>query len=87
MRHNPDFVLSKVAGSHVLMPSGKEAEMYGMVTLNDVGAVIWNALEEDVTFEQVLKTVMDRYEIGRETAEEDLVRFLEKLRSFNGLLE
>lgn len=87
MRHNPDFVLSSVAGSHVLMPSGKEAEMNGMVTLNDVGAVIWNALEEDVTFEQVLEKVMDRYEIGRETAEEDLVRFLGKLRSFNGLLE
>jgi hypothetical protein len=87
MRHNPDFVLSDVAGSHVLMPAGKAAEMYGMVTLNDVGAAIWNALEEDVTFEQVLEAVMDRYEIDRETAEPDLVRFLEKLRSFNGLLE
>lgn len=87
MRHNPDFVLCDVAGSHVLMPAGQAARINGMLTLNKTGVVIWNSMQEEVTFEQLLEAVMDHYEIGREIAEPDLKRFLEKLRSLGALLE
>lgn len=87
MKHNPDFVLCDVAGSHILMPAGKASRFNGMITLNRTGAVIWEAMQEEVTFEEILEKIMERYEIDREKAESDLTRFLEKLRDIGALLE
>ena len=69
------------------MPAGKASRFNGMITLNGTGAVIWEAMQEEVTFEEILEKIMERYEIDREKAESDLTRFLEKLRDIGALLE
>ena len=88
MKHNPEFVLYTVAGKQVLSPTGRlAADLNGMITLNDMGVFVWKALDEETTFEQILSKIMSKYEVDRETAEKDLNKFLDTLRSFRAILE
>ena len=88
MKHNPEFVLYTVAGKQVLAPTGRlAADLNGMITLNDMGVFVWKALDEETTFEQILSKIMSKYEGDRETAEKDLNKFLDTLRSFQAILE
>ena len=88
MRRNPEFVLSDVAGNHILMPVGSAAiNLNGMITINDTGVMIWKELEKDLSFEQLLSAITDRYEVSGETARADLLRFMDVMRSVNGIIE
>ena len=88
MKHNPKFVLYSVAGKQILAPTGRlAADLNGMVALNDIGVFIWKALDEETTFEELLSKIMSKYEVDRETAEKDLNKFLDTLRSFQAILE
>lgn len=88
MRQNPEFLLCDVAGNHVLMPAGRAAvSLNGMVTLNDTGICIWKKLERDMTFEELLAAILDEYEVSKETARGDLIRYLQILREVNAIIE
>ena len=50
MKLKEGFLLREVAGSNIVVPVGKaELDFGGMLTLNPVGAFIWNQLSEDTT--------------------------------------
>ena len=88
MRRSPEFVLSDVAGNHLLMPVGSAAiNLNGMITLNDTGVMLWEQMEKDISFEQLLAAITDRYEVSEETARADLLRFLDVMRGVNGIIE
>ena len=57
-----------------------------MITLNPVGAFLWGELEKETTRDELLKSVLSRYDTDEKTAAQDIDRYLEKLRK-NGLLE
>ena len=87
MKIKDGFMLSRVAGSYVVVPVGAvQADFTGMITLNPVGAFLWSKLEKETTREELLKNVLAQYSIDEETASRDIDRYLEKLRK-NGLLE
>ena len=69
MRRDPQFILSDVAGSHILVPVGKlAADFNGVVSLNDMGVALWNLLENDTTQEALLAAVLAEYEVTAEQA-------------------
>lgn len=87
MKIKDNYMLRKVADAYVVVPVGKAvAEFNGMINLNSVGAFIWNQLETDSTFEEVLEAMLKEYEVDKETAKKDLVFFINELKSSN-LLE
>ena len=57
-----------------------------MITVNEIGAFLWNLLQEDVTKEDLVAKVLDEYEVDEETAREDIQEFLDTLVS-GGILE
>ena len=80
MKKRGDYVLREIAGEYILVPIGETAmKMNGMVTLNDVGVFIWNKLKEECTSEELLKAILDEYEIDEEQAKSDLNDFLHQM--------
>ena len=74
-------MLQKVAGSTVLVPVGeKSISCRGMLTLNEVGAFIFERLKEDVTAEELAKAVCGEYRVDFDTALKDVNAFVERLR-------
>lgn len=53
---------------------------------NPTGAVLWRALAEGTTRDELMRTLLDSFDVESATAEQDLDRFLADLDS-RGLLE
>ncbi|MBO4338328.1 MAG: PqqD family protein [Clostridia bacterium] len=81
MKIKEGFMLQSVAGSNVVVPIGATALSFrGMLTLNEIGAFVWKALETDNTPEKIAEEIVKEYEVDFETALNDVNAFVDKLR-------
>ncbi|MBC5624047.1 PqqD family protein [Clostridium sp. NSJ-49] len=81
MKLNKDFILREIAGEYILVPIGDTPLSFnGLITVNDVGAFIWNNIEKTSSEEELLKLILDEYDVDKDSAKEDLAEFLGKLR-------
>lgn len=80
MKVDKEFVLREIAGDYIIIPTGKTVlEFNGLLTVNEVGASIWNMLQNEVTFEDIVKGILDEYEVEESVAREDIQEFLDTL--------
>lgn len=88
MKINENFVLKSIAGEAVVMPVGDAVnKVNGMIKLNPTAEVIWKALEQETTLEDVISAVRANCQnVDEATLIEDVVDFTEKLRKL-GILE
>ena len=87
MKVKTGYILRKIAGHYVVLPSGaRTVEFVGVITLNDSGAFLWENMNEDVTEEGLLEKLMTEYSIDRETALQDVQNFVALLEK-NSLLD
>lgn len=87
MKLKNGFVKRNIAGSEIVVPVGKTAtEFNGMITLNESGAFFWDCLKEDTTPQEIVKKVLDIYDVTPEKATADVEKFIAMLRE-NDLLE
>lgn len=87
MKVDKEFVLREIAGDYVIIPIGRTVLSFnGLITVNEIGAFLWNLLQGDVTKEDLVAKVLDEYEVDEETAREDIQEFLDTLVS-GGILE
>lgn len=84
MKIKENYILREVAGSNIVVPIG-DAQMSfnGIMTLNDVGTFIWKILEKGADREKIVERVLETYDVAREKAEQDIDKYLNKLRDKN----
>ena len=87
MKVRKDFVLRETAGDYMIIPTGRTVQSFdGLITVNEVGADLWNMLQSEVTFDDMLRGILTIYDVDEETAEEDIREFLDTLRE-RGILD
>ena len=80
MKIERNFVLREIAGECIIIPTGKTAlEFNGLITVNEIGMELWKMLQNEVTFDDLLKGIMEEYDVDKEVAKEDIQDFLDKL--------
>lgn len=81
MKINKEFILREIAGEYILVPIGDTPLSFnGLITVNDVGAFIWNNIEKSSSEEELLNLILEEYDVDKGSAKEDLDEFLGKLR-------
>ena len=86
MKIKEGYLLREIAGTHVVVPIGERViEFKGMMTLNETGMFIWEQLQSESTFEDVLDSILSSYEIDEGTAKTDLEEFI-SVAGKNGVL-
>lgn len=66
MRRNEDYIVRKIAGEEILIPSGgAAAQLNGMVSLNELAAFLWEQLKEPRDLEELIRLVTGEYEVSR----------------------
>ncbi|WP_353949203.1 lasso peptide biosynthesis PqqD family chaperone [Sporolactobacillus sp. Y61] len=75
------IVASDMAGEKVML-SVERGKYYN---LGKTGGVIWDLIQSPVSVAGVIELLTDRYSVDRETCEQDVLPFLEKLRA-DGLI-
>lgn len=87
MKIKDGYLLREVAGSHIVVPIGEGAmDFSGVISLNEVGAFLWNNMENNTTKEELLKAVIAEYDVEESVAKADIGEFVEKLKGA-GLVE
>lgn len=88
MRISPDFIFRNVAGEAVVIPSGEAARHFsGLIALNESGQFLYELLTEDRTEEELVRAILDAYEIDPETAAADVAEFIALLREHHMLVD
>lgn len=81
VRISNEFILRQIAGEYIIIPTGKTTLTFnGMITVNEQGAFLWEALKEEITEDGLVDALLAEYDTDRQTAQADVADFLEVLR-------
>ena len=86
MKLKQGFVLRRVAGEIIVLPSGDDLDLKMMITLNETGEFLWKRLESGAGTEELVQAMLEEYDVDEPTARSGVERFVAKL-SDNGFLE
>ncbi len=87
MKRSSEFLMRDVAGSLVIVPVGTAVSTFpGMITLNAVGAYIWELLESEQTIDSLVQALVERYEVDTATATADVEAFVAKMKSTGAIV-
>lgn len=88
MKIKENFILRNVAGSFVVVPTGKATiDFSGMITLNETGVLLWKQLETDQTKDDLVSALRKEYDVDETTAQNDIETFLKILEENNLLIK
>jgi hypothetical protein len=75
VKRTPEMVFSKLDGEVVMM-SVENGEYYG---LNEIGSAIWERISEEIKVEDLVRQLMEEYDVERSECEKDTFEFLEEM--------
>lgn len=81
------YVMRDVAGDSLIIPvmvNDGIGEKVGIV--NEAGKLLWEKLQNEQTFSDLVQAVVDEFDVSEETAKQDILEFLQQLRQY-GFLE
>ena len=86
MQASKDYLMRNIAGETILIPSGAAAQKFnGLVTVNALGAFIWDQLQQPITLDALVARITEEYEVEEATARSDAEEFLAELRQIGAL--
>ena len=88
MKRKPGFIVRKISGQNVAVAIGEASKSFhGMIKLNDSGLIIWNALAKDVSEDDIVKAILEEYDVSSDQAAEDVHKFIEVLKDAGIVIE
>ena len=85
MKIKEGYLLSRISGQTVVLPSGSELNLNVMITLNETGAFLWEHMQCETDEATLVKALLGEYDVDEETAGKCVATFVEKLK-VNGFL-
>ena len=88
MKIKEGFLLRQVGGNNVVVPVGAQSvDFRCLITLNEVGAFLWQKLAADSTVESLVEALLAEYDVTADIATADVERFVTALYEKNLLDE
>ncbi len=78
------YIVREIAGEYIAVPVDSSCGK-SIVVFNPVSYFLWQELQSEKTFEELLDAMLKNYEISEEEAKNDLNDFIVQLEE-NGLL-
>ncbi len=84
MKIKEGFILREVAGTFVIISTGDDnLDFKGVITVNEVGALIWRGVEAGKSTEEIVDKILSEYDVERDVATVDCDEFLQQLTDKN----
>lgn len=81
MKIKSGLILREVADNYIVVAVGERVkEFNGLINLNSTGAFLWKKLENGAEEEDLVKALLDEYEIDEQTARKDVSLFVSKIK-------
>ncbi len=80
------FIIREIGNQIMAVPVGTQtSEIHGMIALTESAKLLWEALEQGATVEQLAEVLVENYEVEPSVACEDVVKFLDNLKEQGAL--
>ena len=80
MEIKKQLITRNIAGDTILVPVGKTVyEDNGLFVLSELGGFIWERIPAAKSKEDILRAILEEYDVSEDEAGRDLDEFLEKL--------
>lgn len=86
MKIKEGYILRQVAGENIVIPSGEDLDLNLMISLNDTGCFLWKRLATGAGEEDLVRALLEEYEVEEPRARASVGAFLARLRE-HGCLE
>lgn len=84
MKIKSGFILREIVGEYLVMPTGDNIGKYnGTIVLNEVSAFVWKQLQNPICYDDLLKAILEEYDVDAETAKKDLDALLARLQEYD----
>lgn len=81
MKIKSGYVLKNFADKYIAVAADDNADNAKvLVTLNSSGAYAWQLLQNDITYDEAVKSLLDKYNAPKEVIRDDFDGFLRILR-------
>lgn len=85
MKLKDGFLLRKIAGQTVVLPSSGDLDLNMMITMNETGAFLWEKLQQETDAAALVAALLDEYDVDEARATAAVEAFVKKLEK-NGFL-
>ena len=81
------FIVRKIGSQIMAVPVGKQtSDIHGVIALSESGEMLWNALVNGADIDSLADILTENYDVDRDTAKADTVRFLDGLKQQGALI-
>lgn len=87
MKLKSEFVLRNFAGKWIAVSVNDNANDNILITMNSSGAFVWELLQSEISYDEIIKKLTDTYNVDEATAKKDTDNLLCKLRDADMLCE
>ena len=84
MKLRDGFITHASNGEHITVTAGN-TEFNGMIRSNGTAGFIVECLKSDVTKEDIVEKMLEKYDADRERIEADVEKILDRLRSIGAI--
>lgn len=84
---NPDFVLRRIAGDAVLVPTGDTVFGNSMITVNETFCFLWELFSKPTTFAEAVIMAKNEYEDASGEIEAHILSFLQDCKKYGMISE
>ena len=80
MKRNKNFILRKIAGESIIVPTGEAAKKFnGLFSPNRVATFVWEHIDEVADTEEMIRLVLEHFDVDEETARTDVEGLIREL--------
>lgn len=83
MKLKAQLVKREIAGDTILVPVGETTKLQGLLTINETGAAIWDALPAAENEEAIVEQLYEMFDVERDVLRQDVHAFVAKLRELD----
>lgn len=81
MKRNKNFILRKIAGESIIVPTGEATKKFnGLFSPNRTAAFIWEHIEEVADTEEMIRLVLEHFDVEEETARTDVEGLIKEMK-------
>lgn len=83
---NKSILSRKVGDEFILVPIGSDvADLESIYRMNETAAFIWESIDGKRNVAQIIRDLVEIYDVDAEEAKDDVQRYLEQLKKINAI--
>lgn len=80
----PGYIVREIAGEYLAVPVNSDCGASShIIILNPVSKFLWEQMQTEKTFDELVKAIVENYGISQEEAEADMKDFIGELEENN----